>query len=104
MARLLPTGTRAFERSVAAIRPAADPDTGFILMSRNARPLVIAIAFTSSLLIGLLVLFWAMGGVSKVTQPAAIGGPFQLTDQNGNKVTEKNLTGKPTLIFFGYTH
>ena len=36
--------------------------------------------------------------------PAAIGGPFQLTDQNGKAVTEKNLKGKPTLIFFGYTH
>jgi protein SCO1/2 len=45
-----------------------------------------------------------MGGVSKVAQPAAIGGPFQLTDQHGKSVTDKNLKGKPTLIFFGYTH
>jgi protein SCO1/2 len=73
-------------------------------MSSTARPLVIAIAFASSLLVGLLVLFWAMGGVSKVAQPAAIGGPFQLTDQNGKAVTDKDLKGKPTLIFFGYTH
>ena len=73
-------------------------------MSSAARPLVIATAFASSLLVGLLVLFWAMGGVSKVAQPAAIGGQFQLTDQNGKAVTDKNLKGKPTLIFFGYTH
>lgn len=73
-------------------------------MSPTARPLVIATAFASSLVVGLLVLFWAMGGVSKVAQPAAIGGPFQLTDQNGKAVTDKNLKGKPTLIFFGYTH
>jgi protein SCO1/2 len=73
-------------------------------MSSNARPLVIATAFASSLVVGLLVLFWAMGGVSKVAQPAAIGGPFQLTDQNGKAVTEASLKGKPTLIFFGYTH
>src|SRR4051795_11943326 len=73
-------------------------------MSSTARPLVIAIAFASSLLVGLLVLFWAMGGVSKVTQPAAIGGPFQLTDQNGKAVTDKDLKGHPTLIFFGFTH
>ena len=52
-------------------------------MSSAARPLVIATAFAASLVVGLLVLFWAMGGVSKVAQPAAIGGPFQLTDQNG---------------------
>ncbi|MDN5003189.1 SCO family protein [Bradyrhizobium sp. GCM10027634] len=73
-------------------------------MSSAARPLVIATAFAASLAVGLLVLFWAMGGVSKVAQPAAIGGPFQLTDQNGKAVTDKNLKGKPTLIFFGYTH
>ena len=73
-------------------------------MSSAARPLVIATAFASSLIVGLLVLFWAMGGVSKVAQPAAIGGPFQLTDQAGKAFTDKNLKGKPTLIFFGYTH
>lgn len=33
-----------------------------------------------------------------------IGGPFSLTAQNGKIVTEKTLDGKPTLIFFGYTH
>jgi len=73
-------------------------------MSSAARPLVIATAFAASLVVGLLIMFWAMGGVSKVAQPAAIGGPFQLTDQNGKAVTDKSLKGKPTLIFFGYTH
>jgi protein SCO1/2 len=73
-------------------------------MSSAARPLVIATAFAASLVLGLLIVFWAMGGVSKVAQPAAIGGPFQLTDQNGKAFTDKNLKGKPTLIFFGYTH
>ena len=73
-------------------------------MSSTVRPLVIATAFAASLVVGLLIVFWAMGGVSKVAQPAAIGGPFQLTDQNGKAVTDKSLKGKPTLIFFGYTH
>lgn len=73
-------------------------------MSSATRPLVIATAFAASLIVGLLILFWTMGGVSKVAQPAAIGGPFQLTDQNGKTVTDKSLKGKPTLIFFGYTH
>ncbi|MBR0718400.1 SCO family protein [Bradyrhizobium liaoningense] len=73
-------------------------------MSRTARPLVIATAFAASLVVGLLLMFWAMGGVRNVAQPAAIGGPFQLTDQNGKTVTDKDLKGKPTLIFFGYTH
>jgi protein SCO1/2 len=73
-------------------------------MSSTTRPLVIAAAFAASLIVGLLIMFWAMGGAGKVVQPAAIGGPFQLTDQNGKTVTEKSLKGKPTLIFFGYTH
>jgi protein SCO1/2 len=75
-------------------------------MDRTAtnRTLVIVTAFTASLLIGLLVMVWAMGGVRGVTAPAAIGGPFQLTDQSGATVTEKNLQGKPSIVFFGFTH
>ena len=74
-------------------------------MSRTAvRPLVIVTAFTGSLLVGLLAMLWVMGGVRGVTTPAAIGGPFQLTDQSGATVTEKDLQGRPTLIFFGFTH
>ena len=68
------------------------------------RTLIIVTAFTASLLIGLLVMLWAMGGVRGVTAPAAIGGPFQLTDQSGATVSDKSLEGKPTLIFFGFTH
>ncbi len=69
-----------------------------------ARPLVIVASFAVSLAIGLLVMAWGLGGVRGVTAPAAIGGPFQLTDQSGATVTEKNLQGRPTLIFFGFTH
>ncbi len=73
-------------------------------MNLAARPLVIAGAFGASLVVGLLVMFFVFGGVRQVTAPAAIGGPFVLTDQNGASVTEKSLQGRPTLIFFGYTH
>ncbi|AEP10675.1 SCO family protein [Micavibrio aeruginosavorus] len=34
---------------------------------------------------------------------ADIGGPFALTDHNGQPFTEKNLAGHPTLIYFGFT-
>jgi protein SCO1/2 len=73
-------------------------------MDRTTRPLVIVAAFAGSLLVGLLLMFWGMGGLRSVTAPAAIGGPFQLTDQTGQTVTDKSLKGKPTLIFFGFTH
>jgi protein SCO1 len=69
-----------------------------------ARALVIVASFAASLLIGLLVMVWGLGGVRGVTAPAAIGGPFQLTDQSGQTVTEQSLQGRPTLIFFGFTH
>jgi protein SCO1 len=69
-----------------------------------ARPLVIVGAFAASLVIGLLLLFFVMGGARNVTAASAIGGPFELTDQSGQTVTEKSLQGRPTLIFFGFTH
>jgi protein SCO1 len=73
-------------------------------MDRTTRPLVIIAAFAGSLAVGLLLMLWAMGGLKNVAAPAAIGGPFQLTDQAGHTVTEKSLQGRPTLIFFGFTH
>ncbi|UYZ06423.1 cytochrome oxidase assembly protein Sco [Agrobacterium salinitolerans] len=34
----------------------------------------------------------------------AYGVPFQLTAQNGQPITEKAFQGKPTALFFGFTH
>src|SRR5437764_11280281 len=73
-------------------------------MDRTTRPLVIVAAFVTSLVVGLVRMLWALGGGRVVTATAAIGGPFQLTDQSGATVTEKDLQGRPTLIFFGFTH
>jgi protein SCO1/2 len=72
--------------------------------SSSARPLVIVGSFAVSLLVGLVLLFLVMGGGQKVAATAAIGGPFQLTDQGGQTITDKSLQGRPTLIFFGFTH
>ena len=33
----------------------------------------------------------------------AIGGEFQLVDQNGQKRSQKDFLGKTTLVYFGYT-
>ena len=73
-------------------------------MVRSTRPLVIVAAFAGSLAVGLLLMMWAMGGLRNVAAPSAIGGPFQLTDQRGQAVTDKSMQGRPTLIFFGFTH
>jgi protein SCO1/2 len=74
------------------------------MMDRTTRPLVVVAAFASGLVVALVVVLWLLGGLRGVTAPAAIGGPFQLTDQAGQTVTEKNLQGRPSLIFFGFTH
>jgi protein SCO1 len=74
------------------------------MMPRTARPLVIFTAFAGSLLVGLVLMLWAVGGLRTVTAPAAIGGPFQLTDQTGRTVTDRDMKGRPSLIFFGFTH
>src|SRR6202165_300608 len=73
-------------------------------MDRTTRPLVIVAAFAGSLLVGLVLMLWALGGLKNVAAPAAIGGAVPVTDQSGRTVTEKSLQGRPTLIFFGFTH
>ena len=35
--------------------------------------------------------------------PDRIGGPFKLTDQNGQAVTDRSFHGKPVLLYFGFT-
>ena len=35
---------------------------------------------------------------------AAIGGPFELIDQDGKPITDQDLEGRPFLVFFGYRH
>ena len=40
---------------------------------------------------------------SKKYGVAAIGGPFTLLDQSGRSLTEKDLKGSYSLIYFGYT-
>jgi len=44
-------------------------------MVRSTRPLVMVAAFTGSLLVGLLLVLWAMGGLRNVAAPAAIVVP-----------------------------
>jgi protein SCO1/2 len=74
------------------------------MTAQTTRPLVVIAAFAGSLVVGLVVVLWLLGGLRSVTAPSTVGGPFQLIDQSGQTVTEKSLLGRPTLIFFGFTH
>lgn len=53
------------------------------------------------------VLGWLTYQVTQSGQTIAeapFGVPFQLVDQNGQPITEQAFRGKPTALFFGFTH
>ncbi|MAY62460.1 MAG: cytochrome c oxidase assembly protein [Rhizobiales bacterium] len=66
------------------------------------RSLLWAFIFVLALLLGWLSFEWyrSAGGPGE----APYGVPFQLTDQNGDPITEQALRGQPTALFFGFTH
>ena len=73
--------------------------------ARSVRVLVVAVAFLAGLVLCFGVILIVSGRVSApvAQQVAAIGGPFELTAQNGRTVTERDLKGRPFLVFFGFT-
>jgi protein SCO1 len=75
-------------------------------MSSQVRISLILLAFLAGLLVSLGAILVGSGRVLAPSgqQAAAIGGPFRLTDQNGRTVTEQDLVGHPSLVFFGFTH
>lgn len=46
----------------------------------------------------------AQSGTVIASGTAAIGGPFTLTDTDGNTFTQDNLKGQPSLIYFGFSY
>ena len=68
---------------------------------KSAIPLLAAVAVAVVASIGLL--FWLAGNRKDNADQPVIGGAFELVDQNGKPFTEKDLKGKYSLIYFGYT-
>lgn len=54
--------------------------------------------------------WWQVDGPGRPTPRLAIeglpqmGGPFALTDHRGRRITDRDLRGRPALVFFGFTH
>jgi len=73
---------------------------------RATRLLLILSAFLAGLVLcfAVVLLVTGRGNAPLANTSAAIGGPFRLTDQNGNIISDQNLKGHPTLVFFGFTH
>jgi protein SCO1/2 len=73
---------------------------------RSIRIVLVSAAFLIGLVLCFSLVMLVNGRVPPpgVSQTAAIGGPFRLTDQNGGTVTEQDVKGRPFLVFFGFTH
>lgn len=56
------------------------------------------------LMLGATAFFTLRDRSVSVPVTASIGGSFALIDHNGKAITHRDLEGKPTLIFFGFTH
>jgi len=76
------------------------------MTTRASHILIVVSAFLAGLVIFLGVFMFATGqlGTGRGGGASAIGGPFNLTDQDGKPITDQNLKGRPFLVFFGYTH
>jgi protein SCO1/2 len=73
---------------------------------RTTRLLLILSAFLAGLVLcfAVVLLVTGRGNAPLANTSAAIGGPFRLTDQNGNTISDQDLKGHPSLVFFGFTH
>ena len=75
------------------------------MTARTSQIVLVFSAFLAGLVIFLGVILFATGHLSgSGPGPSAIGGPFNLIDQDGKPITDQDLKGRPFLVFFGYTH
>ncbi len=73
---------------------------------RRIAALRVALWFLVAAVVALLILVFTLGRqeTAQVMGAAPYGGAFQLVDQQGAPQTEALLRGRPTALFFGFTH
>lgn len=74
------------------------------MTARTSHILLIFSAFLAGLVIFLGVILFVSHYQGAGPRISAIGGPFNLIDQNGKPITDQDMNGRPYLVFFGYTH
>src|SRR5262249_25227608 len=76
------------------------------MTQRASRLILVLGAFVAGLALcfGVILLVTGSRTATGGLQVAAIGGPFSLVDQDGKAFTDRDLKGKPFLVFFGFTH
>ena len=69
-----------------------------------------AVGIAGFVALAIILGWWTEDGpgarATRDTAPASItdiGGPFAMSDQQGRTITDENLRGKPTMMFFGFT-
>jgi len=75
------------------------------MTARTARLLLALGAFVAGLILFTAVIFIVTGRTpAPIAVSSAVGGPFNLLDQNAKPITDRDMKGRPFLVFFGFTH
>jgi protein SCO1/2 len=74
------------------------------MTARTSHILLVFAAFLAGLVIFLGAVLFVSHYRGTGPGPSAIGGPFNLIDQNGKPITDRDMKGRPFLVFFGYRH
>lgn len=88
-------------------KPSATPPLG----RPGPRPFVVIVVAIAAVVVGVAAWFLTTGpseppnqGTGAALTEADIGGPFQLTDNHGKRVSDDDFRGRYMLVFFGFTH
>ena len=75
-----------------------------LVFSAGAVLAVFALVTTGWILTVKLTEEETLTGPGLVVMPASLGGPFELTDDKGDRVTEARFASHLTLVYFGYSY
>lgn len=69
---------------------------------RKSLPIILGVC--AFVVLAIAAIAWRGGGASGRPDASAVGGPFQLIDQDGRPADQSLLKGRWTVVFFGFTY